>query len=269
MAKQHRGICHLCGTDGKLSFEHVPPQSAFNNQPVLRSTFEQVLEKENLDEIQGRQQQRGVGAYTLCEKCNNDTGAWYVPAFSEWAAQAMRIVIGTRGAPSLEYPFNLFPLRVLKQVICMFFSVNGTYFHKAHPDLVRFVLNKQSNEFPGSVRVYAFYALSNRFRSAGVTGLVKGFGGEGSKIHTFSEVTFPPFGFVLAVHSDPPQSGLCEISGFSQFSYQDWRCGISMRLPLMSIYTGFPGDYRTREQVMADFSQTQATEKAIKSTGVG
>jgi hypothetical protein len=43
MAKQHFGICHLCGTDEKLSFKHVPPENAFNNQRILRSTFEQVL----------------------------------------------------------------------------------------------------------------------------------------------------------------------------------------------------------------------------------
>lgn len=111
-------------------------------------------------------------ANTLCEKCNNDTGLWYVPAFTR--QQAMRFVIGTRGRPTLKYPFNLFPLRVLKQVICMFFSVNGTYFQKAHPDLVRFILNKESRDLPERVRLYAFYTFSNCSRVAGVTGVAKG-----------------------------------------------------------------------------------------------
>jgi hypothetical protein len=39
-----------------------------------------------------------------------------------------------------------------------------------------------------------------------------------------------------------------EISSRSQFEYQDFRFGITMRLPLTPIYTTFPGDYRTREQ---------------------
>jgi hypothetical protein len=65
MAKQQFGICRLCGTHGKLSFEHVPPESAFNDQRILRSTFEQVLAKEdNLDDLEGSVQQRGAGAYT-------------------------------------------------------------------------------------------------------------------------------------------------------------------------------------------------------------
>jgi hypothetical protein len=60
---------------------------------------------------------------------------------------------------------------------------------------------------------------------------------------------------VLTVRSDPPQPGFCEISGFSQFEYRDWRCGITMRLPLMPIYTAFPGDYRTRSQTIADLQR--------------
>jgi hypothetical protein len=64
----------------------------------------------------------------------------------------------------------------------------------------------------------------------------------------------------MAMRSDPPQSGLCDISSFSNFAYRDWRCGISIGLPHMPIYTGFPGDYRTREQVLTDFNQNKAAE---------
>jgi hypothetical protein len=27
------GRCHICGNVGELSFEHVPPEKAFNNKP--------------------------------------------------------------------------------------------------------------------------------------------------------------------------------------------------------------------------------------------
>jgi hypothetical protein len=257
MRAQHLGICHLCGAQGKLSFEHVPPESAFNDQRILRSTFEQMLANENPDVFKGKQQQRGAGGYKLCEKCNSDTGAWYVPAFTSWARQAMRFVIGARGRPSLGYPYNLFPLRVLKQVICMFFSVNGTYFQKTHPDLVRFLLNKESRDLPPRVHVYAFYTFSNRSRASGVVAVAKGFGSANSSIHAFSEITFPPFGFVLTIDSTPPQPGFCDISTFSQFEYRDWRSGVTMKMPLMPIYTALPGDYRTREQTLLDVARNQ------------
>jgi hypothetical protein len=31
-----------------------------------------------------------------------------------------------------------------------------------------------------------------------------------------------------------------------------------MRLPVMPIYTGFPDDYRTREQTIADYERSKA-----------
>src|SRR5215470_5196886 len=114
-----------------MSFEHVPPKSAFNDSPILRSDFDKVVASENLDDLRGVIQQRGSGAFTLCQKCNNDTGRWYGAAYAKWAEQAMRFIISARGRPSLEYPFSISPLRVLKQVVCMFFSVNSVTFHKA------------------------------------------------------------------------------------------------------------------------------------------
>jgi hypothetical protein len=253
MARPVFGTCHICGAQGKLSFEHVPPEAAFNDRRVLRVAFDKVLGAESLDKLPGRFQQRGAGAYTLCVKCNSDTGHWYGGAYADWACQAMRIVMGTGGRASLMYPFNLFPLRVLKQVVCMFFSVNGPLFHKLQPDLVRFVLNPESRMFPPHARVYAFYTFSDRSRAAGATGVLRGLGSIHSSAHVFSEVTFPPFGFVMTLdNSPPPDAGFCEISSFSRFEYREWRDAISMRLPVMPIYTAFPGDYRTREQTLSD-----------------
>jgi hypothetical protein len=267
MAKQSKvETCHICGALGKLSFEHVPPRSAFNDHRMLALSFDDFIGAENLDNVRGgRVLQRGVGAYTLCGQCNNDTGSWYGAAYAEWAAQAMKILIGTRGKASLEYPFNLFPLRVLKQVACLFFSVNSPDFRLAHPDLVRFVLDKDSRAFPRNVKIYGFYTFSNRMRRAGVTGLAKGIGSTKISLHLFSEITFPPFGFVMTfADQEPPESGFCEISGLADFNYIDWRSCITMRLPVMPIYTWFPGDYRTREQTTADYQRNKALEAALR-----
>jgi hypothetical protein len=262
MAKPIFDVCHICGEYKRMSFEHVPPKAAFNDNPILRNDFEKSLASENLDKLEGDVQQRGSGAYTLCEKCNNDTGRWYGAAYARWAEQAMKLLIAARGRPSLEYPFNLFPLRVLKQVVCMFFSVNNSFFQKAHPDLVRFVLNRDSREFPSNVCIYSFYTLSNRMRASGASGMVRGLGSGSSTIHVFSEFTFPPFGFVMTLgETPPPQAHFCDISGFAQFGYRDWRAGISMKLPLMPIYTLFPGDYRTRTQTLADLAANRAYEE--------
>jgi hypothetical protein len=266
-ANRNSGVCHICGTYGRLSFEHVPPRAAFNDQRILHVAFEKLIAAENLDRITGNVQQRGAGAYSLCGRCNNTSGTWYGGAFADWAHQAMRIIVGTRGRPSLQYPFNLFPLRVLKQVVCMFFSINGPKFQQVQPELVRFVLNRNAKGFPDDIRVYAFYTFSNRSRTAGMAGLVRGLGTSRSSVHVFSEITSPPFGFVLAsTRHPPPEANFCDITGFSQFAYRDWRCGVTMKLPFMPIYTGFPGDYRTRDQAVADFTESRRLEAEL---GVG
>lgn len=264
MAKPVFDICHLCGMHKRLSFEHVPPRAAFNQSPILRSGFEQVAMSEDLDDLKGNIQQRGSGAHTLCEKCNNDTGAWYAAPYVKWAEQAMRLLLAARGQPSLVYPFHLYPLRVLKQVVCMFFSVNNAQFQTAHPELVRFVLNRESREFPPNVRVYAFYTFSNRMRSNAASASIQGFGGDNSTLHVFSELAFPPFGFVMTLaDTPPPQPHFADISGFAKFGYRDWRTGISMKMPVMSIYTGFPGDYRTRSQTLSDYAANKAHEASL------
>jgi hypothetical protein len=180
------GTCHICGTHGTLSFEHVPPKAAFNDKRVLRSTFEQTIASETRDSPQGRIQQRGAGGYTLCEKCNNDTGSWYADAYTAWAHQAMKYVIMSRARPSLAYPYNIYPLRVLKQIICMFLSVNGSYFQQAHPDLVRFVLNRESKYLSPNIRVFAFYTFSERMRSSGISASITGFGTGSSTLRIMS-----------------------------------------------------------------------------------
>ena len=122
------GTCRICGFEGKLSFEHVPPKAAFNNHPLVLAGIHELLGRD-LDEIRGRTHQKGAGAYTLCERCNNRTGHWYGEAYVEWARQALMIVRATGGQATLYYNYWLRPLRALKQVICMFLSFFRTYPH--------------------------------------------------------------------------------------------------------------------------------------------
>lgn len=251
MVQAPEGYCHICGSYGKLTFEHSPPNAAFNDRPIVLANIQEMLRRGDLCEIRGRKQQRGAGGYTLCGRCNSLTGHWYGSAFASWAHQGMEVAKATQGYPTLIYPFNIFPLRVIKQVLCMFFTANGPEFRHAHPELVKFLLNRDAKFLPPKIRIYAFYALSNRSRSAGITGLVR-FGNIGSGSSLLSEVSFPPFGFVMTVGSQPPDGRLCDISVFAEYQYDDWYAGMGMRLPIFSIFTPYPGDYRPRDQVLAD-----------------
>jgi hypothetical protein len=89
-----------------------------------------------------------------------------------------------------------------------------------------------------------FYTIGERSRSAGISAIVR----PGGNSAILSEITFPPFGFVMAFESDPPDSRLFDISEFSRFRYYDFH-SIPMRLPVLPIYTYYPGDYRSEDEI--------------------
>jgi hypothetical protein len=148
-------------------------------------------------ELEGREQQRGAGAYTLCESCNSNTGHWYGSAYIEFAKQGMEYLQSVWSAGSFYASFRIKPLCVVKQVICMFMSANGPKFQSAQRELVGFVLSPETRHLPDHVRVFAFYSIGDRSRSAGVSGLIKGTGSASSTGYVFSEITFPLFGSVI------------------------------------------------------------------------
>ena len=206
MAKLLRcGVCHICGKHGKLSFEHVPPESAFNRRKVTTPDVKRVFQLTNLDDLTslaGKQSQRGQGGYTLCDSCNNLTGRWYGANYATWVYQGAAYLGKSEGLLRLSYPYYLFPLRVIKQIICMFFSVNSQRFRECHPELEKFILNKKEKYLPQYVRLYAGYVQSDRSRLAGVTGSIDFVDGV-SRI--YSEISFPPFSYILSLSSLPPE----------------------------------------------------------------
>ena len=252
------GTCRLCGENRKLSFEHVPPRSCFNDKPVYVLGGERLLREEfNLDSPRGSQSQRGLGSYTLCEQCNNDTGAWYGNAFAEWTHYAARVLFYTRTEPVLYYPFRCFPLRVLKQIVIMFFSASHQGFNRAHPELVKFCLNKEYHYYPENLRIYSYYNPSGRGRMAGVTGRLNSITGEMSVI---CEVSWFPMGYVLALRGGKPDDRVFDITFFSRYFFNDWK-EFSLKINALPIYTHFPGDYRTRDEVNRDRLLNEAEAK--------
>ncbi|MCX5727109.1 MAG: hypothetical protein NT030_08125 [Candidatus Saganbacteria bacterium] len=245
-AKHCDGTCHICGNYGKLSFEHVPPKSAFNERAILFAHMDKLIAmKDDFDKAKGRIHQKGAGAYTLCEACNSKTGHWYGSDFVEWAYQSMRILSLSRGEPSLYYQYHIFPLRVIKQIICMFFSAAGEKFRLVHPDLVPFVLNRDAKYIDPSIRIYAYYNFGNKSRQSGVSVLANIYG---SNSHVFSEISYPPVGYIMSLKSEPPNKKMLDISFFARYSYNDWK-HLSLRMPVLPVYTWIPADFRTREEV--------------------
>ena len=164
--KPHYGTCHICGVYDKLSFEHIPPEKAFNDKPILKAEFNSLIESDfGFNPIKGgRIQQRGIGGYTLCESCNVKTGGWYADDFVEWCYQGFLFLKRTEGKVSMKLPYHIFPLRVLKQIVTMFFSINGPSFRDQYPDLVKFVLDRERKYLNPRIRIYIFHNRNTTYR---------------------------------------------------------------------------------------------------------
>ncbi len=247
--KKIQGRCQICGVSGDLSFEHVPPKAAFNSKPVIRVNFETAMSLGPDEIAKGPIEQRGMGVHSLCVKCNNNTGSWYGGNFVNWCYQGMEILERSNGNPTLIYLNYIFPLRILKQVATMFFSVNMDGFQAANPELVRFVLNKESKYLPPKYRFFVYYNVEGRFRSVGIIAALK-FDGK-AETSVFSEITYPPFGYVMTLDSNPPDNRLVEITHFSRYGYDDFLVS-ELKLPTLPAHTAVPGDYRTKDEVYRD-----------------
>ena len=122
MPRNIKGLCRICGYYKDLSFEHVPPRRAFNNQPRVFQTMQYFLQGHS-----HRKFPKGIGEHSLCGKCNTDTADWYGEAFADWTRQGLEQFskFGDNGLFSL--PYHVKPLNVVKQIMVMAFGdVFGT-----------------------------------------------------------------------------------------------------------------------------------------------
>lgn len=246
--------CHICGTVTELSFEHVPPERAFNDRPVVNPTFQRMLAMKDIDELDslgGRTSQRGAGAYTLCGPCNNFTGGAYGKAYVEWAYEGIYALDHARQAPSVAHIFRGFPLRIIKQIMSMFCSANPPGFAKLHPDLIRFILNVHHKHMPHGLRVFAGLNDSPRSRQASMTARIDTAEG---RTALYSEIAYPPFVYLLTEGQPAPDPRLVEITYFSQYGHMEWR-DIVERFSILPIDSFLPGDYRSRPEMRVEPQQ--------------
>ena len=244
------GQCCICGVEGELSFEHVPPRAAYNDQRIFETNIQAMMKEDDAGrDARGKWVQGGAGRYTLCGKCNNLTGWWYGSSYVKWARLAKELLDRSDGKMSLEYyPYRIYPLRVIKQVVTMFCSACGPNFQKRFPDMAKFVLDRDQRYLPYEMKVYAYLIDAKKSvgnRQSPMSGVLKG-----TKQYIFAEIAFALLGFVLTGDVVPVSAALVDITNFSYSSFFTCQT-IFLNLPVLPINTWLPGDFRSKEEIIA------------------
>lgn len=231
----------------RLSFEHVPPRSAFNNDAVFLAEIERLLGHDwwaEMDKVPGKRQQGGAGQYTLCEPCNNKTGSWYGSDYVHLARRAMPALAQAAAGEVVGVSVDIRPLRLLKQILVMFCSACGPNF--VFPELARYLLNQESRELPPGHDVYlGLYDRGSRAaRQSGLTGRLE----LGNSQCVYSEIAFPPLILVMTVNSPSPDPRLMRVTWFNQFGWRD-RWQQMLILDCLQVNSPYPASYATREEI--------------------
>lgn len=267
MPKKHFGKCALCGKECELTFEHIPPRAAFNSTPARPVSGMELLTEKNLDgeermpwDIQGlryQNQQQGMGRYSLCAACNNNTGAWYGDAYVYFANVAHAAITNrSDNDPDGITIQGVYPLRFVKQVLSMFCStcnVDGPLFDP----IKKFVLDKEAVGLDKSkYKLCMYFTKSTVHKQTGVMASMK-FTNAGIESMALVEITAYPLGFIL--YFNPSEtwgySGT-DITACADCGYDD-KCDISMPWKVEEMNDIFPESYRSREEIRKCFEENK------------
>jgi hypothetical protein len=270
---ENEGICRLCRQHGQLTFEHVPPRSSFNDERTRVYGFPDWLNRDERGVMPGgRFEQRGAGAYALCERCNNNTGSWYGKELSRATAAGAGILAE---APLAEFdmleepryacidfkqsPTGPYPLRFIKQVITMLLATSPAELTQRQPELGDFVLDRTRTGLSEQFRLYLALFAGPNARSTGVASRIDLYRG---RIDVLVEVAWPPFAYVMTIGSEPDAIETVDITEFVNVGY-DQRADVHLDLLIGFGHMPYPADYRTRAMVERDRALDEAAAREL------
>jgi hypothetical protein len=267
---RNKGICAICGKGTKLTFEHVPPRAAGNDEEVRAYGIEEWLARD-LDSGEmtgGYVQPEGSGAFSICKSCNEYSGAWYVPEFAKFMRSGINLLreIGKpaveRADGALEWNVveievkDMRALPVAKQAIASLLALNAPEFAEKNPDLREFVLNREARGLPANYHLYSCLFAGPIARFAG---LAVEFNVVTGKAVYMTELAHPPFAWLMTIDSEPSQP-MGDMTEWTTRALDETR-NERLRLPLGFGHTGLPGDYRSKAKVEAERAANDALLK--------
>lgn len=261
-----RGTCRLCGnTNVKLTADHIQPQCAFNEKNrkhVRLETIQTRAIQKNVPLTSRRsssiyfdiQPDRpiagGIYGNTQCASCNGLLGSKYDSRFGQCSHGAVSALkLGEIVVVQQEYrQLCRYPLSFLKRIVAMFFSINGEKFTALHGELAEFVLDVDSNRLPDRYGFYVGYNINDvvshiplQVRSNVLT----------CDTCVVSQISHPPFVYVMTIDSRCPDVRLTNLSPFANFRYDD-EANSETVFRLLPTNSCFAGDYRESGKLVQD-----------------
>jgi len=267
-----KGYCHICQKYKDLTYEHIPPRRAFNYTRARSIEGNEIL-KLMSDEnrmpwetggLKYISKQRGMGIYSLCQKCNNLTGEYYGNEYVKFANTIHRLYpeIQKRikdkdsNVVGIEI-LGMKPLLFAKQVLSMFCSTcpNIT---KKDSDIIDLLLNKEKTGLDSKKYKLSMFLLKDY--KIGYTGLQAMYvTGIGTRL--LATIDAYPFGFVLEFDpNDKIKTPELDITSF----FNEYECAeydLNFGIPLLERNNIFSCDYRSKEEIIKCVSKNRKIEK--------
>lgn len=250
-----KGKCHICQCETELTFEHIPPEKAFNNiraksvegMEVLKNMSDSEIKPWDYSNSKYVQKQRGMGMHSLCKRCNNITGKYYGNEYIKFAYVIDKLFPeilekNNKMAGVVINGFN--PLLFAKQVLSMFCST-CPFITKKYPEIIELLLNKSKTGLESSkLRLSMFLLKEMQIAYTGLqVMLVPGIG-----TRSVASIDAYPFGFLLEF--DPKVEGKeLDITTFFN-DYEDKEYNIKFGIPILERNMPFATDYRSKEEIL-------------------
>jgi len=195
------GTCVICGNEGKLTRDHVPPKNCNNLTDYELKIF---LDFENMNG-KGTTSQGGTHFRTLCSECNSDRlGLQYDPFLVDLSNEITSLVMGAKNKvislPNFIYPF-VKPQRLARSIVGHVLSAVAVEETKTgllsapFPDALRSYFLDESSPLPNKLDIYYWVYPSRKQIIIKGSGKVLIFGDRGTVIGHI--IKFLPLGFWL------------------------------------------------------------------------
>lgn len=252
------GICHICLKETELTFEHIPPESAFNNERSKAITGEEFIKTVadtkrkpwDFSDLKYEQKQRGMGLHSLCKDCNNKTGALYVNEYMKFANTIDMFYSRYDIKVNENFHFmitDISPIRFAKEILAMFCSTID-YLAKNHPIIPELILDKNKRGLDtDKYRLGMFLIRNKRIGYTGISALGNIYN---KGIRVVASIDAYPFGFTLDFNpnKDIEYKELDITSFLNSYSYDDL-VQLEFSVPVFERNIMFPTDYRKKDEI--------------------